>query len=105
MNQGFKMNHINIIRKTSIELENTKAELEFVKEWLECKGIHYSIIEKAKARKQKRIFDDLQDDISTLQNKIVEIPSTVYTTKDELLKGAFTDLDNTLTKVRKALGA
>lgn len=48
-------------------------------------------------------FNNLQDDISNLQNKIVNIPSDVYTTKDELFKGAFTDLDNALTKLRKAL--
>ena len=43
----------------------------------------------------------MQEDIDYLKNKLVKISSEPFTVRDELLRGAYVDLDNAITKLQK----
>ena len=55
---------------------------------------------KIKVAEQCR-FRHLQEDIDYLKNKLAKISSEPSTVRDELLRGAYVDLENAITKLQK----
>ena len=43
----------------------------------------------------------LKEDIDYLKSKLVKMPSEPFTVRDELLRGAYVDLENAITKLQK----